>query len=175
MGDSGPVERFCPQCKQQRPLTDFEALPLDLRCKACIPVDQALVLYDKRVQQAGNKLSQVLESAKATELRPLEQMLDGLYDAWGGAAPFCEDLVRWINEKADEVGGKGRRVAIDSAIKLLQLHAKVDSLKIEEDWNQLSRDQIEERLRKKMMALWVEQNLPEEKANAIKHIMGGSD
>lgn len=173
-----PEKLFCPQCKEWKEKASFTLLPLDLRCQGCVALssDQAMELYDKKVELAGQKISQLLDGVEhARSLKPLERMLDMFYDQYGGGHVFMGDVVTWIKQIADKPGGKGLSTAVAAAMKILQLHAKVDRMKIEEDWNQLSKEEIKTKLQLKMMAILAEAELPGVKKSAIKGLLGGND
>lgn len=169
-----PEQVFCPACKTLRPKLDFECLPLDLRCKRCIPVDTAMELYDKRVQQAGQKIAQIVDSAgTARSLRPLERLLDGIYDSWGGVAVLCEDAVRWAKDMGENPRTKGQ--ALKFITNLLAIHAKVEKTKIDDDWNQMSKDEIKAKLTLRLTEIMMQSEAPAAKQAAIKQILGGND
>ncbi len=171
---SEPETLFCPQCKEQRPTTSFECLPLDLRCNRCIPADTAMALYDARVQQAGQKISQILDASGAgANLAPVERMLSQAYDRWGGAGAFMEDVVGWIKDLA--ASGRGKGAAVNACMKMLALHAKVDRMKLEDDWRAMDDEQIRATLKVKMLALLSDGMLEDAKKSAVKGILGGND
>lgn len=164
--------RQCPQCQKDLPVTAFECLPLDLRCNRCIPMHQAMDLYDKRVQKAGHTLAQVLDQVgAATDLGPVERMLGRAYDSWGGEAAFMEDGVNWIKELADNPRSKG--MAVSAWLKLLYLHSKVDRMKLEDDWKSMEEDQIKARLKEKMTAMFAEITLEDAKAKGMRLLTEG--
>lgn len=166
---------FCPQCKQTLPKINFEQLPLDLRCRNCIPTQVAAVLYDERVKQAGQKLAQIFDGVESSKnLRPVERMIEGVYEAWGGPAIYCQDLVEYI--KALTTGPKKNYSAAVTAMgKLLALHAKVDRMKMEDDWKHMEEEQIRDRLKVKLAQLAAEVAFGEQKPEILKGLMGGND
>lgn len=169
--EAEPKKVSCPQCKGWFPPTDFECLPFDVRCKRCVPVDVAYNLYDKRVQLAGQKVAQIVDAADGGKrLRPLERMIDGIYDAWGGPQALCEDAVSWAKDLA--ASGRGKGIALGFISKLLAIHAKVEKTKVEDDWNQLTEKEIKARLVLKLAALQAEFDAPQAKKDAIKKILG---
>lgn len=162
----------CPQCDKDLPTTSFECRPLDLRCNRCIPQDKALELYDQRVKQAGTKLSRILDaSAGAKGLKPLERMVTQCYDAWGGSAAFCEDVVEWIKDLASQ--GRGKGAAVNAAMKLLALHGKVDRMKLEDDWKQMDDATIQASLKMRLRELMVEVELEDGKKDTMGLLLEG--
>jgi hypothetical protein len=168
-----PKKIFCPQCKEWHPSTSFECLPLDLRCNKCVPTDVAMVLYDKRVQQAGQKISQIVDASEGRGLRPLERLVDGIYDAWGGPQAFCDDAVAWAKDLA--ASGRGKGAALSFMAKLLAIHAKVEKTRVEDDWNKLTKAEIKARLTLKLTAILADEESGPAKKNAIKKILGGDN
>jgi hypothetical protein len=161
---------FCPQCKEWYDSTHFQCRPLDLRCDKCIPPEVRAILYDQRVQEAGKQVAAVVDAAgDARNLRPLERMIDGIYDAWGGPTALCEDAVSWAKDCA-ATGKKG--IALSFISKLLAIHAKVEKTRVEDDWNQLSKAEIKARLTLKLTAILAESEAPQVKKDAIKKILG---
>jgi hypothetical protein len=162
---------FCPQCKQHWPKTNFECLPLDLRCNRCIPADTAMQLYDKRVQQAGQKLAQILDASESNKgLRPVERMLSRGYEAWGGEAAFMEDGINWIKSLADNP--RTRSLAVAAWGKILALHAKVDRMKLEDDWRQMDDETLRETLKMKILELGSEAIEDQAKDKTKKFLLG---
>ncbi len=164
--------RTCPQCKGTYPLTDFEGLPQDVRCNRCIPRDEALKLYDRKVQAAGQKLTQIMDSAQgAKSLKPVERLLSEAYDAWGGPGAFAGDVVGWIKDLANMAGGKGKSAAVSASIKLLQLHARIDKMKVEDDWRKMDDATLRETIKIKMLALFAEATADDAKRDTLSLII----
>jgi len=166
--------RECPQCKSRRPLSAFEGLPVDARCNSCVTTGEAMQIYDQRVQMAGQKLSRILDANQAgKQLKPLERMISQCYDAWGGPAAFCEDVVGWIKDLADQ--GRGKGAAVNAATKLLALHAKVDRMKLEDDWKQMDDATIRDTLKLRLMELMAEAAEESGKKDALSYLLGQED
>jgi hypothetical protein len=81
-----PEKYQCPGCQQFKDISMFTARPVDERCDVCLPVDQAMVAMDKKVQLAGNKWrpsstsrekGQVAGSRRANDCRPDTKQLGG--------------------------------------------------------------------------------------------------
>jgi hypothetical protein len=167
-------KHFCPQCKEWHPLTHFNGLPLELRCNKCVPVEAAMLLYDEKVKLAGQKFAQTLDAAgTARSLKPLERMVQQTYDAWGGSAAFCEDVVSWIKDLAST--GRGKNAAVQAAMKLLTLHAKVDRMRLEDDWKAMDDATLRETLKLKMLQLFAEAQAESTKKGFIEGVAGGND
>jgi hypothetical protein len=131
-------------------------------------------LYDDKVKLAGQKFSQVLDAAgKAKSLKPLERMVGQCYDAWGGSAAFCEDVVTWIKDLAGS--GRGKSMAVMAAMKLLTLHAKVDRMKLEDDWKAMDDATLRSTLKVKMLQLFAEAQADSGKKGFIEGVTGGND
>lgn len=163
---------ICPQCNRDLPETNFECLPIDARCDRCIPQEKAMQMYDQRVQKAGTKLAKILDAAGSGKgLRPLERMVTQCYDAWGGSAAFCEDVVQWIKEMSMQ--GRGKGMAINAAMKLLALHAKVDRMKLEDDWKQMDDATIRDTLKLRLMELMAEAAEESGKKEALDYLLEG--
>lgn len=166
--------RVCPQCGLEKAITTFECLPLDERCSHCIPADTARELYDKRVQQAGQKLAQILDANEASKgLKPLERMVSQAYDSWGGPAAFMEDGVTWIKDLA--ANPRTKAAAVQAWHKLLTLHAKVDRMKLEDDWKQMDDETLRANLQLKLMALLAETETDKAKKDTIDKLTGPLD
>ena len=73
---------LCPACKRVLPLTDFAYIPVDERCHACVPRDQAMALWDLKQKQAGQTIARILEEARncAELLGPRAERIAGLVD-----------------------------------------------------------------------------------------------
>jgi hypothetical protein len=163
---------MCPACKQHWPVTSFECLPLDLRCNRCVPVESAMVLYDKRVQQAGHVVSQLLDANDTGKgLKPLERMVQGFYDAWGGPAALCDDMATWVKDLA-ATGKKAQ--AVSALTKILNLHGKIDRMKLEDDWKMMDDETIRATLKVRLMEIVSEgvADNDSKKKEAMKRIMG---
>ncbi len=164
-------EIHCPACDKPWPSTDFECLPLDNRCRRCIPSDVAMRLYDKRVQQAGHTMAQILDAnSHNVSLKPLETMVSLAYDCYGGPRAFMEDAMNWIKDLA--LTGRGKGVAVSHMMKLLQLHAKVDRMRLDEDFKRMDDETLRATIKMKMMALFAEAATEEGKKTAMKTILG---
>lgn len=164
----------CPQCRKELPQTSFAGLPLDERCRDCIPPDTAERLYDKRIQEAGHAVAQILDANEhGMSLKPLERMVNLAYDAWGGPNAFMTDVVTWIKDLA--ISPKGKGSALSNAMKLLNLHAKVDRMKLEDNWKQMDDDTLRATLKIKLMALLTEAQLDQGKKEAKGKILGDMD
>jgi len=162
---------FCPQCKEWFPKTHFTCLPLDLRCNKCIPGEVAAVLYDQKVEKAGQVMSKIFDQNPANaSLRPLERMINGAYDAWGGPGAFCNDVVKWMKDLGDTPRGKS--AAVSAAMKLMALHAKVDRMRLEDDWKQMDDQTLRDTLKVKMMALMAEAQTEDAKKIAKNKLIG---
>lgn len=146
---------LCPACKRNLPVTAFAYLPVDERCHACVPRDQAMQLYDLKVKQAGQVVAQILDGQDSVKgLKPLERMVSLAYDAWGGEHAFMEDVITWIKDLSAHQKNKGQ--AVNAAMKLLALHAKVDRMKFEDEWKQMDDEQLRNTLKMKMLELLAE-------------------
>lgn len=161
----------CPQCGQSYPITSFGCLPLDKRCNRCIPVDMAMKLHDARVQEAGHVVAQLFDANDAGKgLKPLERMVSQVYDAWGGSAAFCEDVVEWIKDLAEQ--GRGKGSAVNAAMKLLTLHAKVDRMRLDEDFKKMDDETLRASIKLKIVQLFAESQEDEVKKVAKDKILG---
>lgn len=161
----------CPACKKDKGPEHFHGLPLDVRCKDCIPPDTAMAIYDKRVQEAGHTLSKILDAnEQGISVKPLERMVSLAYESWGGPNVFMKDVVTWIQELGNNPKTKG--VALVNAMKLLNLHAKVDRMRLDEDFKRMDDDTLRESIKLKIMALFAEASNEEAKAKAMKSILG---
>lgn len=161
---------FCPQCKEWYPVTHFNSLPLDLRCNKCLPIEATMALYDQKVALAGQKVAQVLDEAEVgRSLKPLARLVDGYYDAFGGANALCEAAAQWTKDLA-ATGKKSQ--ALSFVAKMMSIHAKVEKTQVEEDWNNLTKAEIKARLAMKMAAILAESEAPELKKAAIRKITG---
>ena len=153
------------------PVTSFGQLPLDLRCTRCIPVDLAMKLHDARIQEAGHVVAQLFDANDAGKgLKPLERMVSQVYDAWGGSAAFCEDVVEWIKDLADQ--GRGKGAAVQASLKLLTLHAKVDRMRLDEDFKKMDDATLLATIKLKIKQLAKEAQEGLSKEDAIKKILG---
>lgn len=136
-------------------MTHFNGLPLELRCNKCVPADVAMAVYDDKVKLAGQKLAQALEGIGGKQnLQPLERLVRGFYDVWGGEKPFLEDVVSWTKDLGSNPRTKGSALGI--CMKILALHSKVDRLKKEDDWKQMDDATLKATLTMRMMALMAE-------------------
>jgi len=164
----------CPACKKIKEQAHFHGLPLDQRCVECIPSDIAMVLYDKRVQEAGQTVAAIFDASdQGVSLRPLETMVALAYDAFGGPHIFMRNVVQWIEELSTNPRTKG--IALTNAMKLLGLHAKVDRMRLDEDFKRMDDETLRATLKIKLMALATEAMADEAKAKAIKNVLGGDD
>lgn len=177
MGDSqiDPQEKqlFCPQCKTWLPVSCYNSLPLDLRCNKCLPLEASMAIYDQKKELAGQQISQVIAKyGQGKTLEPLAQFVDGFYDAYGGAEPLCHDLAQWVKDLA-ATGKKPQ--ALSFIAKLMSIHAKVESTQVEQDWNNLTKAEIEARLTLKMAAIMAKMEMPEARKEATRTITGGQN
>lgn len=164
----------CPSCKKELPSVEFTGLPLDQRCRSCIPPEAAMSLYDKRVQEAGHTVAQILDANEhGMSLKPLERMVNLAYDSWGGPNAFMTDVVQWIKDLS--VTPKGKSSALSNAMKILNLHAKVDRMKLEDNWKQMDDDTLRATLKIKLMALLTEAQVDDAKRKAKDHLLGETD
>lgn len=170
-----PQDSFkCTGCRKELPATSFAGLPLDTRCRDCIPPDTAMEIYDKRVQEAGHTVAQILDANEhGMSLKPLERMVNLAYDSWGGPNAFMTDVVQWIKDMA--VNPKGKATALSNAMKILNLHAKVDRMKLEDNWKTMDDDTLRATLKIKLMALLAEAQTDEGKKRAKDHLLGDDD
>jgi len=176
MGDSQvePEEKklFCPQCKSWLPASCYNSLPLDLRCNKCLPLEASMAIYDQKVALAGQKVAQVIAKyGNGKSLEPLARIVDGFYDAYGGVDPLCEDLAQWVKELA---ATNKKSQALSFVAKLMSIHAKVESNQVEENWNNLTKAEIEARLQLKMAAIMAKIETPEAKKEALRTITGSA-
>jgi hypothetical protein len=164
----------CPQCKKELPLTSFRGLPLDQRCDDCIPEDVKWSLYDKRVQEAGQTVASILDASEhGMSLKPLERMVTLAYDAFGGPNVFMENVAQWMKDLSATPKGKG--AALNAAMKILNLHAKVDRMKLEDDWKQMDDTTLRATLKIKLMALLSEAQTEQAKKIAKDQLLGGEE
>lgn len=175
MGDSqvNPEEKqlFCPQCKTWMPASCYNSIPLDLRCNKCIPLEASMAIHDQKVALAGQKVAQVIAKyGNGKTLEPLARIVDGFYDEYGGVEPLCKDLSQWVKDLA-ATGKKSQ--ALSFVAKLMSIHAKVEHNQVEENWNNLTKAEIEARLALKMAAIMAKMENPEAKKDAIRYIAGG--
>lgn len=171
---NSPEQLHCPTCGQWKDKHHFGGIPVDKRCVDCVPPSEAAMIYDLRVEKAGQTFAQLMDAnAKGGTLKPLERMVSGAYEAWGGPAAFCEDLVMWIKELADT--GRGKGTAINAAMKLLTLHAKVDRMKLEDDWKQMDDDTLKATLKLRMLELFAEAQSEQNKKKVTSEVMGIAD
>jgi len=171
MSDSEKLQ--CPGCLAWKPVIEFDGLPVgEKRCQACVPVDQAMRIQDLRVKKAGQVIAKLFDANEAGKgLRPLEQMVSQGYDAWGGPVAFMEDVVTWIKDMGDHP--KTKPQAVQAALKLLGFHAKVDRMKLEDDWKQMDDETLKATLIVRMTEL-LSGSTPESlaKGAALKAILG---
>lgn len=164
----------CPACKKEKEQAHFHGLPLDQRCVECIPTDTAMVLYDKRVQEAGQTVAAIFDANdQGVGLRPLETMVSLAYDAFGGPHVFMKNVVQWIEELGSNPRTKG--AALTNAMKLLGLHAKVDRMRLDEDFKRMDDETLRATLKIKLMALATEAMADEAKKSAVKSILDNDD
>lgn len=164
---------FCPQCKEWFPKLNFGCLPLDIRCNRCIPTDVAMKLHDDRIKEAGHVVAQLFDANEAGRtLAPLERMVSQAYDAWGGSTAFCEDVVCWIKDLAET--GRGKGAAVSAALKLLTLHAKVDRMRLDEDFKKMDDESLKAAMKLRIMQLFAETQEETVKQKAMKKILGES-
>lgn len=169
-----PKKIFCPQCKEWFPETHFMGLPLDLRCNKCIPQDAAMALYDQKAQLAGQTMAKIFDSAEsAKSLKPVERMVSQAYDSWGGPAAFMEDWVQYVKEMAQNPRTKS--AAVGAMNKILALHARVDRMKLEDDWKQMDDETLRATLKVKMLALMSEAAIEEGKKKGLDLLGGTND
>ncbi len=170
MSELPEKQMFCPQCKTWFPVSYFNSLPLDLRCNKCLPVEAAMDVYDQKVALAGQKLTKVLSDADiGKSLTSLSRMVEGFYDEYGGAQPLLHDAAQWVKDLA-ATGKKTQALAF--LAKLFSIHAKVERTQVDEDWNNLTRAEIESRLAIKMAAIMAKYEAPALKQQAINKITG---
>lgn len=157
--------RVCPQCKERKPLTYFGHLPADNRCESCIPEDVAHSKSQELIDKAHRKLAQILDAnEKAVGLPALEQMLHGVYSAWGGVSTFCHD----IKEGHDAlVAQKKYNQALNAQLGIMKLHARVDKMRQEDDWRQMDDDRLKESLQIQLMSLLAD----DEKLDTLTQLM----
>ncbi len=106
-------------------------------------------------------------------LKPLERMVNLAYDSWGGPNAFMNDVVQWIKDLS--VTPKGKSSALSNAMKLLNLHAKVDRMKLEDNWKSMDDDTLRATLKIKLMALLTEAQTDEAKKKAKGTLLGNDD
>lgn len=166
-------DRFCPGCKKKRASTSFEGLPLELRCNHCVDSDKMLQIKDLNIDLAGKKLGQVLDAAgKGMSLPPLETAVAGLYDVWGGPRGLFKDFYDWTQACA---ASKKYSAAINAVVNILKLHAKVDRMKMEDDWKSMTDEQVRDKLKQKVSALIAEISVEDAKGEFRKKLEGGDD
>lgn len=147
----GTKTQVCPQCNERKPLTHFELLPADCRCTACVPLDVHRAKSQELVDRAQRKLAQILDAnAKSAGLPALEQLINGLYGAWGGVNTFCHDIKDGFDAL---VAQKKYKQAVDVQLGVLKLHARVDKMRQEDDWRQMDDDRLKESLQLQLMNL----------------------
>ncbi len=131
-------------------------------------------LYDRRVQEAGHTVAQILDANEhGISLKPLERMVNLAYDSWGGPNAFMVDVVQWIKDLS--ATPRGKAAALSNAMKILNLHAKVDRMKLEDDWKQMDDTTLRATLKIKLMALLSEAQTDEAKKKAKEHLLGTDD
>jgi len=161
----------CPACNKEKGQEHFHGMPLDLRCKDCIPADTAMLVYDKRVREAGQTVAAIFDANdQGVSVRPLETMVSLAYEAFGGPHIFMQNVVEWIKELGNNPRTKG--VALVNAMKLLNLHAKVDRMRLDEDFKRMDDETLRATLKIKLMALASEAMADEAKKGAIQSILG---
>ncbi len=161
----------CPACQRERGTEFFHGIPLDQRCVECVPTGTAMELYDKRVIEAGQTVAAIFDANEAgVSVRPLETMITLAYDAFGGPHRFMKNVVQWIEELGANPKTKG--VALVNAMKLLNLHAKVDRMRLDEDFKRMDDETLRATIKAKAMALAVEAMSDEAKKKAFKNILG---
>lgn len=174
MGDSEVKKIFCPQCKEWYPETHFMGLPLDLRCNKCIPQDAAMTVYDEKAKLAGQTMAKIFDANdKAKTLKPVERMVTQAYDSWGGAAAFMEDWVTYVKEMA--ANPRTKPAAVSAMNKILALHAKVDRMKMEDDWKQMDDETLRSTLKLRMLELLSETAIEDGKKRGLDLLGGTSD
>jgi hypothetical protein len=157
--------RTCPACNEIKPLTHFEFLPADHRCTACVPVDVTSVNRQKLIDLAQRKLAQIFDAnERAVGLPALEQLLNGIYGAWGGVNSFCHDIKDNYDSLVEQ---KKFNAAANVQLGVMKLHARVDKMKLEDDWRTMDDDRLKESLQLQLMHLMAD----EEKLNALATVM----
>ncbi len=167
----GTKTRKCSQCGEYKPLPHFSHLPLDHRCDVCLPpsTEAAMVLYDKRVDLAQRKMAQIFDASERSNLEPLERLVKGIYDAWGGPHAFSEDLANWIKNLAD--AGDWNK-AVRAGLELLKIHGKVDKMKQEEEWQAMDDENVKEVLKLKLANMIANEMFEDQGKGIIDSLIG---
>ena len=161
---------FCPQCKTWYPVSHFNSLPLDLRCNKCLPLEVSMAIYDQKVALAGQKVVQLLDAAESgSSLTSLSGIIGGIYDEFGGSHVVCQNVAQWVKDLA-ATGKKSQALSFFN--KLFSAHAKVERTQVEDDWNKLTKAEIETRLALKMASIMARHEMPAAKQEATKKITG---
>jgi hypothetical protein len=130
-----PEKYKCPGCKQFKDVSMFSARPVDERCDVCLPVDQAMVAMDKKVQLAGNKWAAILDKVRnGQELVPVERMLQTGYEQWGGEQQFMHDGVQCVKDLADAEGARRRPAHDGLAQAARQGRSHADGRRLAATW-----------------------------------------
>jgi hypothetical protein len=156
---------LCYQCGERKPITHFNHLPADKRCATCIPTDVAHAKSQELIDLAHRKLAQILDAnEKAVGLPALEQLIHGIYGAWGGVSTFCHD----IKDSHDAlVAQKKYHQALNAQLDVMKLHARVDKMRQEDDWRQMDDERLKESLQIQLMSLLAD----DEKLDTLTQLM----
>lgn len=95
--------RICPQCNEERLVTEFEGLPVDKRCRECIPPYELPTLRERKLAAASTAFQNIIAKTRGKEpkIPHLNQLLAGLFNKWGGVEPFVSQYYSIIQQLAE--------------------------------------------------------------------------
>jgi hypothetical protein len=164
-----PEKYQCPACQQFKDVTLFTARPVDERCDVCLPVDQAMVAMDKKVQLAHDKMAAIFDAVeKGQSLGPIERVLQAGYEAFGGEHQLMLKWAECVNNLMDT---NKYHAAAQNIMSFFKLHAKVDHMRMEDDWRNMDDAKVEATLQRKMKALMAKMERDEAETKTIEGLV----
>lgn len=150
---TGALERFCIQCKQKKPVTEFVLWPDDKRCADCIPDEVYDIKSMRRLDKAQRKWAVFLDAGgEIPEVPQLADLLTGLSREFGGVKQFCHDLVAGIRQAEESAAIKNcapPKWCTDARFQFMKLVGQQDKLQQRIDEAHMTERQLkaQERLR----------------------------
>lgn len=146
-----PEKYKCPGCQQFKDSSEFNCRPSDQRCNVCLPADVAMVAFERNAELAGKKVAAIFDKVEtAKSLGPVERLIQAGYEQWGGEQQFMHDWVACVKNLMD---ANKHHAAAQNMMSFLKLHAKVDHMRMEDDWRNMDDDKVEARLKQRMATL----------------------
>jgi hypothetical protein len=139
------VPMTCPECKKHRSKLEFEFLPIDARCKHCIPDQDYYDLREECKLQAARNFAQIVDMANvaAPNAPSINEFLGHFYEEWGGGRMFVHDLAMQL--KTAMQLRPGSDAVIKNLLAIAKLTHSASSLQQQEDLARMSDEQIRER------------------------------